>query len=61
VTALNRQRYAALLAEDVRFFSPIGAEPSVGREAGSMVLSTVLEEGALRRQGLDTRLAPYNG
>ena len=29
--ALNRQRYAKLLAEDVRFFSPIEAELSVGR------------------------------
>jgi hypothetical protein len=28
----------------VRFFSPIDAEPSVGREAASMVLSTVFEE-----------------
>jgi SnoaL-like domain len=44
IEAQDRQRYAALLAEDVRFFSPIEAEPSVGREAASMVLSTVFEE-----------------
>ena len=44
IEAQERQRYATLLAEDVRFFSPIEAEPSVGREAASMVLSTVFEE-----------------
>jgi hypothetical protein len=44
IEAQDRQRYTALLAEDVRFFSPIEAEPSVGREAASMVLSTVFEE-----------------
>jgi ketosteroid isomerase-like protein len=49
IEAQDKQRYAALLAEDVRFFSPIEAEPSVGREAASMFLSTVFEEGALRR------------
>ncbi len=43
IEAQDRQRYATLLAEDVRFFSPIEAEPSVGREAASMVLSTVFE------------------
>jgi hypothetical protein len=42
--AQDRQRYTALLAEDVRFFSPIEAEASVGREAASMVLRTVFEE-----------------
>jgi hypothetical protein len=40
----DRRRYTELLAEDVRFFSPIEAEPSIGREAASMVLSTVFEE-----------------
>jgi ketosteroid isomerase-like protein len=40
IKAQDRQRYATLLAEDVRFFSPIEAEPSVGREAASIVLST---------------------
>ena len=40
----DRRRYTELLAEDVRFFSPIEAEPSRGREAASMVLSTVFEE-----------------
>ena len=44
IEAQDRQRYTALLAEDVRFFSPIEAEASVGREAASMVLSTVFEE-----------------
>jgi hypothetical protein len=44
IEAQDRQRYAALLAEDVHFFSPIEAEPSVGREAASIVLSTVFEE-----------------
>ncbi len=44
IEAKDQQRYAALLAEDVRFFSPIEAEPSVGRKAASMVLSTVFEE-----------------
>ncbi len=44
IEAKDRQRYAALLAEDVRFFSPIEAEPTVGRKAASMVLSTVFEE-----------------
>ena len=43
IEAQDRQRYATLLAEDVRFFSPIEAESSVGREAASMVLSTVFE------------------
>jgi ketosteroid isomerase-like protein len=37
IEAQDRQRYAALLAEDVRFFSPIEADPSVSREAASMV------------------------
>jgi hypothetical protein len=44
IEAQDRQRYSALLAEDVRFFSPIEAEASVRREAASMVLSTVFEE-----------------
>ncbi|MCA1738837.1 MAG: nuclear transport factor 2 family protein [Actinobacteria bacterium] len=44
IEAQDRQRYTALLAEDVRFFSPIEAEASVGREPASMVLSTVFEE-----------------
>jgi hypothetical protein len=44
IEAQDRQSYTALLAEDMLFFSPIEAEPSVGREAASMVLSTVFEE-----------------
>src|SRR5215212_4365251 len=44
IEAQDKRRYAALLAEDVRFLSPLEAEPSVGREAASIVLSTVFED-----------------
>ena len=39
----DRARYTALLAEDIRFFTPIEAAPVVGREAVGLVLSVVFE------------------
>lgn len=41
--AKDQERYTALFAEEVLFYSPIEAEPMQGRQMVSLVLSTVVE------------------